>query len=327
MQNTTNQIQIKPTDNLVTITQWRERKEDHWNNLGVNISLEESVEVHLKDFTNRHTKRAKEIDLRQFVRYLTDNGLLTIGDLGKLIAPELRIICEGFLDGLGQKKATLQRKKATIKVWFDFLQFSFPKLIKVKPKMDSDKYKLTRNKGVTKAMTLEEWFRLKQELEKSKKNPRLLVLCQCALLLGGRRISELLNLKWSDLEFEKSLVVIRPSKKSTDETIHFLPMTAQLKCLMESYRDSMNSWKYEQRVFPVRQQSVDQSLKRYGNKTGIKNLRFHSLRASFITWANERGDTQSEILNATLHKSTQMIRYYDRTSGMITNSITKLSGI
>lgn len=324
MQNTTNQIQIKPPDNLVSITEWREQKEDNWNNLGVHISLQESISVHLKEFPNRHTKRAKEIDLRQFIDYLADNGLVTIGDLGKLIAPELTLMCQQFLDGLGLKKASLQRKRATIKVWFDFLQFSFPKLITVKPKLDSDKYKLTRSKGVTKALTLEEWFRLKRELEQSKKNPRLLVLCQCSLLLGGRRISELLNLKWSDLNFEQGIVVIRPSKKGADETIHFLPMTAQLKCLMEAYRDSVNDWSIEQRVFPVRQQSVDESLKRYGNKVGIKGLRFHSLRASFITWANERGDTQSEILNATLHQSTQMIRYYDRTSGLKTNSIRKL---
>lgn len=326
MQNTTNQVQIKSTDNLVSITEWREQKEVKWNNLGVNISLEESIKVHLNDFPNKHTRRAKEIDLRQFVIFLSDNGCLTIGDLGKLIAPEMKNVCERFLDSLELSKASLQRKKASIKVWFNFLQFNFPILITVKPKLDSDKYKLTRNKGVTKSLTIEEWFRLKRELEKSKKNPRLLVLCQCALLMGGRRISELLKLKWSDLDFERGMVMIRPSKKSVDDTVHYPPMTTQLKCLLENYRDSIVDYGNHCHVFPIRQQSVDESLKRYGMKAGIK-VRFHSLRVSFITWANERGDSQSEIMNATLHTSAQMARYYDRSDGLSVNSIRKIGSV
>lgn len=327
MQNKVSQIQVKPIDDLVSITEWREQKENNWNNLGVNIRLEHAVEIHLKDFPNMHTKRAKGIDLSQFVSFLGDNSCLTIGDLGKLIAPELKVICERFLDSLELTKATLQRKKASIKIWFDFLQFNFPKLITVKPKLDSDKYKLTRNKGVTKSLTLEEWFRLKRELEKSKKNPRLLVLCQCALLMGGRRISEILNLNWSDVEWERGTVLIRPSKKGVDETVHYLPMTAQLKCLLESYRDSVADYSIHDKVFPVRQQSVDESLKRYADKAGIKNIRFHSFRASFVTWCNERGDSQSEIMNATLHQSSQQVRYYDRTCGLKINSISKMGTV
>jgi len=324
MQNTSSEIQKKTGDNLVRITQIREFKEIHWNSQGIKINLIQAVEVHLSEVVNRHTERAKRNDLLQFIEFLSGNGIRTIGDLGKLIAPELKSICESFLDGLKLTKATLQRKRASIKVWFDFLQFNFPKLITFAPKLNSEKYKLVRNKGVTPALDLEQWFRLKQELGKSKKNPRLLVLCQCALLLGGRRISELLGLRWKDIDFYRQTVAIKPLKKGADETIHYLPMTAQLKCLMENYRDSIKFDNNDGRVFPVRQQSVDESLKRYGNKAGIKNLRFHSLRASFVTWGNERGDSISELLNATLFKSTQMVRYYDRTSGLKTNSISKL---
>lgn len=152
----------------------------------------------------------------------------------------------------------------------------------------------------------------------------MLVLCQCALLLRGRRISELLSLKWSDLDFEKQVVVIKPSKKGANETVHYLPMTAQLKCILQEYFDSQAEINIKGRAFPVSQQSVDESLKRYGVKACIGKISFHTLRATFITWANERGDTQSKIMNATLHNSTQMVRYYDQISGIKTNSINKM---
>ena len=327
MLNTDTELQIKPSENLVSITHLRESKENQWNNQGVNIGLEQAIEVHLKEVDNPNTMRAKETDLQQFAKFLINRGYSTIGDIGKLIVPELKLTCENFLDSLELSKASLQRKRTSVKVWFDFLHFNFPKLITFVPKLDSERYKLTRNKGVTKALDQEQWFKIKQELSKSKKNPRLLVLCQCALLLGGRRISELLNLRWSDIDVEKGVVLIRPSKKGVDETTHHLPMTAQLKILLGAYRNSLDEIDNDDRVFPVRQQSVDESLKRYGLKAGIGVISFHTLRATFITWANERGDTQSEILNATLHNSTQMIRYYDRTSGIKTNSINKIGMI
>ena len=324
MLNTDTEIQIKTADNLVGITQIRESKENHWNSQGIKINLIQAVEVHLSEVVNKHTQRAKRIDLFQFIQFLSGNGIRTIGDLGKLIAPELKTICESFLDGLNLTKATLQRKRASIKVWFDFLSFNFPKLITFVPKLNSEKYKLVRNKGITPALDLEQWFRLKQELGKSKKNPRLLVLCQCALLLGGRRISELLNLKWQDVDFINQTVMIKPSKKGPDETIHQLPLTPQLKCVLQEYLESLDNVGIEDKIFPVTQQSIDESLKRYARKAKIGRISFHSLRSTFITWANQRGDTQSEILNATLHKSTQMIRYYDQTSQIEINSINKM---
>jgi integrase len=324
MLNTSLELTNGAGDNLLTITDLRESKEHRWNAQGVNITLEKAVEAHLTEVSNQNTARAKSIDLRQLVGFLNCNGYLTIGHLGKLISPELKLLIENFLDGLELGKATLQRKRASIKVWFDFLHFNFPKLITFVPRLDSDRYKLTRNKGVTKALELEEWFRLKQELGRSVRNPRLLVLCQCALLLGGRRISELLNLKWSDLDFEKQVVMVRPSKKGSDETAHYLPMTAQLKIVLMEYCDSIGEIDESGRVFSVSQQSVDESLKRYGLKAGIRGISFHTLRATFITWANERGDTQSEIMNASLHASSQMVRYYDRTSELKTNSINKM---
>ena len=57
-------------DNLLTITDLRESKEDRWNNFGVNITLKHAVEAHLSTIQNRHTKRGKGVDLCQFSSYL-----------------------------------------------------------------------------------------------------------------------------------------------------------------------------------------------------------------------------------------------------------------
>ena len=320
-------IPIIDTQNLTSITQIRESKENRWNSQGINIPLSKTVEVHLSEIVNAHIRRAKQINLSQFTIFLSVTNIITIGDLGRLISPELKVVCEQFLDELNLSKATLQRKRASIKVWFNFLHFNFPKLITFVPKLNSEKYKLIRNKGVTPALDLEQWFKLKQALGKSKNNPRLLVLCQCALLLGGRRISELLNLRWKDIDFDKQTVKIIPSKKGPDETIYHLPLTSQLKCILQEYLETLGGIDVDDYLFPVSPQAVDESLKRYGIRIGLGKISFHTLRSTFITLANKRGDTQSEIMNATLHKSTQMVRYYDRTSEIKTNSINKMGNV
>jgi len=306
---------------------YRKQKEDQWYSHGIKLEIEKTVEVYLSTIVNSHTLRAKRSDLNQFVDFLKVNMINTIGDLGELISPELTSTCEGYLDCCSNKTATIQRKKATIKTFFSFLQFNFPKIITHLPKLDSSRYKLRRTKGVTEALTLEQWFRLKNEIEKAGSNLRLLILCQTSLLLGGRRISELLRLKWEDINFECGIVALKPSKKGVDVTLHHLPLTDQLSSILLGYRSTVYKDNVGDLLFPVTQQSIDESLKRYGTRVGLSNICFHSLRATFITWASERGDSQSEILNATLHSSSQMIRYYDKTSSLKTNSIRKMGSV
>ena len=186
--------------------------------------------------------------------------------------------------------------------------------------MDDIRFKLNRNKGTTEALSFEEWIRLKDELKKAR-NKELYPMVCFSLLGGGRRVSECLNLTWQDIDFRNNKLHVLPLKKKTDDIEH-LPLNEQLKEILESLG---NDKAKTAKVFKTDRKSIDKSLKLYAKKAGLaKTVSFHSLRTSFITWSLERGDSMSEILNATLHSSNRMLRYYDRTDTLKTSSIHKM---
>ena len=181
---------------------------------------------------------------------------------------------------------------------------------------------ITRSKGVTESLTYEEWFKLKEQLKISR-NKELLPLVCFAILAGGRRISECQNVLWKDIEFKNDRLKIWPLKRKT-EGFEYQPLEKELKSILEALFEFKGKPDKNERVFVSKQQSIDKSLKYYAKKTDInKRISFHTLRATFITWGLERGDSMSELLNATLHSSPNMLRYYDRTSSLKTNSIFK----
>ncbi len=123
-------------------------------------------------------------------------------------------------------------------------------------------------------------------------------------------------------------VSINPLKMKEDETTYFLPLNEQLRQVLLQFKAEMQEEPLESDlVFDLSQQAVDQSLRRYGRQAEVGAVSFHVIRTSFITWSIERGDSMSEILNSTLHKTSQMIRYYDRSDTLKTSSILKFTAV
>ena len=338
-----------PVKQLHDLKNLRQQKSELWNERAIQITIAESITAYLSTVDNAHTLRAKRNDLIQFQDCLENNGVLSLGDLGKLIGHELIALIEGFLDVRllegERKKTTIQRQKGTLRSWLIYLNEQFPELITTVPALRASRHKVVYSKGKTRSLSLEEWFRLKNEIENiwrdSKRLPgkkvkrtqwkqqkRLLALCYTGLLLGGRRISEILSLRWEDIDFMGNQVSINPLKMKEDETTYFLPLNEQLRQVLLQFKAEMQEEPLESDlVFDLSQQAVDQSLRRYGRQAEVGAVSFHVIRTSFITWSIERGDSMSEILNSTLHKTSQMIRYYDRSDTLKTSSILKFTAV
>jgi integrase len=339
----TDSLVVQNLARLDAITAVREEKSKQWSSQAIEISLEEAVEAYLSTITNEHTQKAKKSDLGYFRKHLEANSIHTLGDLGTLIAQELMAQIEFHLDHRltqGRSVMTVQRQKGSIIKWLEFLKTNFPDLITIVPHLTNPNHKAYRSKGKTDHLTLEQWFRLKdaiyQDLEKEgKRNKRvaserrrLLTMCYTSLLLGGRRLGEVLQMQWKDIDFEKKQVAVQPLKSREDDTVHYLPLCSQLEEVLKEYRQKLlYRFDKEDKVFPVSPQNASRNIKKYGEIAGIQDLSFHFLRVTFITWCIEQGDTMSEILNATLHKTPSMIRFYDRTDVLINNSIHKMGRI
>ena len=75
--------------------------------------------------------------------------------------------------------------------------------------------------------------------------------------------------------------------------------------------------------------AINNMVQRRVSAAGLENASgysAHSLRAGFVTEAKNRGIDEADIMRHTRHKSVQIMRRYDRTSGLwIRNATTGVS--
>ena len=80
---------------------------------------------------------------------------------------------------------------------------------------------------------------------------------------------------------------------------------------------------------PITAAAINNMVQRRARSAGLENASgysAHSLRAGFVTEAKNRGIDEADIMRHTRHKSVQIMRRYDRTSGLwIRNATTGVS--
>ncbi|NJE10712.1 site-specific tyrosine recombinase/integron integrase [Thermococcus sp. MAR1] len=144
-------------------------------------------------------------------------------------------------------------------------------------------------RSLPKALTREEVRKLLSVIPPTRRRDRLIFL----LLYGaGLRVSELCNLKKSDVDFERSLIVVRGGKGAKDRVVP-IPgfLLEEIKSYIESRDDDSEYLIVEEgrrekdRISP---KTVWYLLRKYGQKAGIR-VTPHMLRHSFATHMLENG--------------------------------------
>ncbi len=144
-------------------------------------------------------------------------------------------------------------------------------------------------RSLPKSLTKEEVKKLLSAIPPTRKRDRLIVL----LLYGsGLRVSELCNLKIRDIDFKRSLIIVRGGKGAKDRIV---PIPKALLKEIEDYLKMRND-NSEYLLVEERRNKKDKLspktvwyiLDKYGKKAGIK-VTPHMLRHSFATHMLENG--------------------------------------
>ena len=169
-------------------------------------------------------------------------------------------------------------------------------------KMDMPKI----NNIKTEDLTREELKRLLQAISDDG-NPVAGPMMLCALYTGLRRGS-MFKLKWSDINFERSSIVLRDLKNGTTDTI---PMNGKAEILVHSLP------KTSEIVFPGRDREQRVEIKRYVNRIKRKaklpkDFRpLHGLRHVFATSLASSGEVELHVLQKLMtHKTPSMTLRY-----------------
>jgi integrase len=143
----------------------------------------------------------------------------------------------------------------------------------------------------------------------NQKLQRIIIL---ALETGMRR-GEILNIKRSHIDFNKSVLLIPTTKTDTPRTIPLSTnavtvLRAQLRASQSGYEGVIPL--HEPTVFDYRPRGLSGEFLKLCRRKGIDNLHFHDLRHEATSRLFEKGLNPVEVATITGHKDTRMLMRY-----------------
>lgn len=151
------------------------------------------------------------------------------------------------------------------------------------------------------------YLKLKSSRQKGAGSDHLKPILIVAISTGMRK-GEILQLKWSDIDFAEDYIVVRDSKNYESRVI---PMNNNLKQELIKLREDNGDGKYlfsyhDGKPIEYVYRSFGTALKR----SGIKKCTFHSLRHTFATRAVMAGVDIVTVQELLGHKTIAMTKRY-----------------
>lgn len=176
-----------------------------------------------------------------------------------------------------------------------------------------------REKCSTEALTLSDWNRFIDALTDINERDSLIAR---ALLHGAKRISEVITITLTQIDWDKNIIRFKQSK--TGSTFREIPITYPKYFMIELQKyieDTSPIRKDSPYVFITRNGNVvtrlrlNYSFAQAGKKAKIKiKVTPHVLRATWVTLVKQQNVSDSEIMQITGHRSNKMVMAYDKTS-------------
>jgi integrase len=168
----------------------------------------------------------------------------------------------------------------------------------------------TVDNKVTENITQDQAKKLLQALDEEE-DQNIASLVRLALYTGMRR-SALLNLEWTDLDFERGFIILRGDKAKKKKT-EFIPMNTQAKAVLESILRTTSLYIFPGKHSDKPRQNISDLLKRVREKAGLPDTfrPLHGLRHSFASWLASSGKVSMyELQKLLTHSSPQMTQRY-----------------
>ena len=135
-------------------------------------------------------------------------------------------------------------------------------------------------------------------------NPTLRLYILAALQTGARR-SELLGLRWVDVDVKARMITFRNTKNGDARTV---PLTDTLREALQAVPRPLDG---EAHVFPERDPKVlSRSFARLAERLGLKDLRFHDLRHDAASTLTMAGVPQRTVMAVLGHRDPRMTMRY-----------------
>lgn len=162
--------------------------------------------------------------------------------------------------------------------------------------------KPSSGKGRERVLSSSEQDRLLEALTPTgRKNPLMMPIVQLAIETAMRR-SELLAMRWRDVDLVGQTVTLHTSKNGDGRVV---PLSSRAVAVLKTLPVTSDV------VFPITHYALAANFNRAVRKAGLPNLRFHDLRHTAITRISDKLPNVIELASVSGHRSLKMLqRYY-----------------
>jgi integrase/recombinase XerD len=262
------------------------------------------------------TIKAYKIDLKQFLEF-QNIITLDIEDIDKYI---LKTYIQNLFDK-NLKEKTIKRKLATLKAFFNYLEFDEQIIVNPFRKI---KVSIKEPKRLPKTLSIREIkklltyvYKIKETIDKEIYSYKALVrdtLILELLFATGMRVSEVSNLNVTDIDPRTNTIRII-GKGDKERTLHICEI--EIKTLLKEYiklfhKDTKKSYLFINRLGgKISEQSIRFMVKKYQKLVGIeKHITPHMFRHSFATMLLEEGVDIRYIQHILGHSSISTTQIY-----------------
>ena len=285
------------------------KKEFIWQNLAT-ITIQEAITEWLKTLSVLTAK-----NYSSGMRMLFDLGLI---DPLAILQSLALVNHDAVIDKIKNlPDVTESTKQARAACYISFTRFLNRRTQGIIPKAtpsregSSKTFYRVREKVSTQAMTRSEWTEFLHELTKINARDALIAKI---ILQGGKRISEVLELKHEQINWQSNEITFKQSKTKgyEKETVITYP-----KAIFDELREYLGDRIGLVFITKVGKKIMPNQLAITFAKAGIKaRISFkvtpHVLRASAVTYLKREGFADSEIMKVTGHASAEMVHAYDK---------------
>lgn len=156
-------------------------------------------------------------------------------------------------------------------------------------------------------LTLPELERVVEAAARCWRKP-LATIITMAIATGARK-SEVLGMKWADVDFARGMVLLEEQKNNERGTLYLAEYAkAELLRYMAAHPPRSRF------VFPSRDgkrpMRIDREMRHAFDAAGLQHFRFHDTRHTAGSWLAMSGASASEIAEVLRHKSLNMVKRY-----------------
>jgi len=139
-------------------------------------------------------------------------------------------------------------------------------------------------------------------------NPQLHTLVVLALISTGARHGELINLRWSEVDWHRRVITLHDTKNKERRLLPLAHYALQLMEAQSKIRNIASDLVFPSSSDPIKPWDSRSSWLSALKKANIQDFRFHDLRHSCASYLAMNGASLAEIAEVLGHKTLQMVK-------------------